>query len=157
MKTTKMAIAFAASAASFFAHAQSTTAQIDLRGTVALNCTIAVAPTAKATSLDLMGGEQNVSIGVVTEDCNSGSGYTVAIASQHGGQLRSVADDASAPLASYTASYDDAVGSIAAGLTATRNGAFFGRTGDLRINIPANPQAIAGDYSDSIILVIAAK
>ncbi len=157
MKTTKMAIAFAATAASFFANAQSTTAQIDLRGTVALNCTISVSPTAKATSLDIKAGEQNAAVGVVTEDCNSGSGYTVAIASQHGGQLRSVADDGSAPLANYTASYDDATGSIASGLTATRNGAFFGRTGNLLVNIPANAQAIAGYYSDSITVVIAAK
>ena len=157
MKTTKIALAFAASAASFFAQGQSTTAQIDLRGSVALNCTIGVTPTAKATSLDIKGGEQGVSVGVVTEDCNSGTGYTVAIASQHGGQLRTVANDASAPLANYSASYDDAVGSIVSGLTATRNGAFFGRTGDLRVSIPANAQAIAGNYSDSITLVIAAK
>ena len=157
MKTTKIALAFAASAASFFAQAQTSSAQIDLRGNVALNCTIGVTPTAKATSLDIKGGEQAVSVGVVTEDCNSGTGYTVAITSQHGGQLRSVADDASAPLASYTASYDDASGSIASILTATRNGAFFGRTGDLRVTIPANAQAIAGNYSDSITLTIAGK
>lgn len=155
MKSTKMAIAFLATTASFFASAQSTTAQLDLKGSVALNCTISVSATAKATSLDIKAGEQNAAVGVVTEDCNSGTGYTVAVTSLHGGQLRS--GDASAPLANYTASYDDALGSIAAGLTATRNGAFFGRTGNLLVSIPANAQAIAGNYSDSITLVIAAK
>ncbi|MDD2729941.1 hypothetical protein [Malikia sp.] len=155
MSTAKMVIAFAATAASFSSSAQSTTAQLDLRGTVALNCTISVSPTAKATSLNLQVGEQNQTIGTVTEDCNSGTGYTVSLTSQNGGQLRS--GDANAPLTSYTASYDDATGSIASGLTATRNGAFFGRTGNLLINIPANAQAIAGNYSDSISLVIAAK
>lgn len=130
-------------------------ASLHLKGIVPVSCTIAIAATAKAASLDLKGGEQNVSVGVVTEDCNSGNGYTVSIASQNGGQLRS--GDASAPLASYSASYDDAVGSIAAGLSASRSGAFFGRSGNLVVSVPANPQAIAGHYSDSITVVIAAK
>ena len=39
----------------------------------------------------------------------------------------------------------------------TRDGAFFNRTGDLRVTIPANAQAIAGNYSDSITLTIAGK
>ena len=155
MSIAKMVIAFAATSASFAASAQSATAKLDLVGKVALNCTISVTPTAKAASLDLKAGEQNASVGQVTETCNSGTGYTVAIASQNGGQLRS--GDASAPLANYSASYDDATGSIASSLTATRSKAFFGRTGNLLINIPANAQAIAGNYSDSITLVIAAK
>lgn len=152
MSIAKMVIAFAATSASFAASAQSATAKLDLVGKVALNCTISVTPTAKAASLDLKTGESNTSVGVVTEDCNSGSGYTVAMTSQNGGKL--VSGDVNAL---YTASYDDATGSIASSLTATRSKAFFGRTGNLLINIPANAQAIAGNYSDNITLVIAAK
>ena len=155
MSIAKMVIAFAATSASFAASAQSATAKLDLVGKVALNCTISVSATGKATSLDLKGGEQNAKVGVVTEDCNSGTGYTVAIASANGGQLRS--GDASAPLTNYTVSYDDAAGAIATGLTATRTKPLFGYTRDLLINIPANAQAISGNYSDSISLVIAAK
>ncbi|MDD2729940.1 hypothetical protein [Malikia sp.] len=130
-------------------------ASLNLAGQVSVSCTVTIAATAKTTSLDLKAGEQNQSVGVITETCNSSSGYTVSISSRNGGQLRS--GDASAPLTSYTASYDDATGSIASGLSAIRNGAFFGRTGNLLINIPANAQAIASNYSDSISLVIAAK
>lgn len=128
---------------------------LNLAGQVNVICTVTIAATAKAASLDLQAGEQNVSVGVVTEDCNSSNGYTVSVNSQHGGQLRS--GDASAPLARYTASYDDAAGSIAAGLTAKRKSAFFGRTVNLVVSVPANAQAIAGSYSDSITVVIAAK
>ena len=147
-----MVIAFAATFASFASSAQSTTAKLDLVGKVALDCTISVSPTAKAASLDLKAGESKTSVGVVTETCNSGTGYTVSMTSQNGGKL--VSGDINAL---YTASYDDATGSIASSLTATRNSAFFGRTGNLLINIPANAQAIAGNYSDNITLVIAAK
>mgnify|MGYP000930911352 CR=1 FL=1 len=128
---------------------------LNLLGVVPVSCSIAIATTAKAASLDLKAGEQSVSVGVVTETCNSGNGYTVAITSQHGGQLRS--GDASAPLASYSASYDDATGSIVSGLAASRNGAFFGRKANLVVSVPANAQAIAGNYSDSLTIVIAAK
>ena len=125
---------------------------LNLAGVVSTNCTVSIAATPKAASLDPKGGEQNTSVGVVTETCNSGSGYTVSITSQNGGKL--VSGDTSAL---YTASYDDATGLIASGLTATRNSAFFNRTGNLLINIPANDKAIAGNYADNITVVIAAK
>ena len=125
---------------------------LKLAGQVGVTCTVSIAATPKAASLDPKGGEQNTSVGVVTETCNSGSGYTVSITSQNGGKL--VSGDTSAL---YTASYDDATGLIASGLTATRNSAFFNRTGNLLINIPANDKAIAGNYADNITVVIAAK
>ena len=130
-------------------------ANLNLNGQVGAHCTVAIAATAKAASLDLKAGEQNASVGVITETCNSKSGYTVSISSKNGGQLRS--GDASAPLASYTAVYDDATGSIATGLSATRSKVVFNRSGNLLINIPANAQAIAGNYADNITVVIAAK
>ena len=155
--TSASASAIATASSSLASIATQAGSSLNLAGVVPVSCSIAIAATAKATSLDLKTGEQGVTVGVITENCNSSAGYTVAISSQTGGQLRSVAGDATAPLTSYTASYDDATGSIASGLSTTRKSAFFGRTGNLVVSIPANAQAIAGNYSDSITVVIAAK
>ena len=160
MKTIKIVFALAAAAAGFSANAQSQTvsAQLQLTGAIAQVCTIAVAPTAKATTLDLKNGESDAVVGTVTENCNAGAGYTVSVASQNGGQLRTVANDPSAPLASYSARYDDATGSLAAsGLSTTRTSANFDRQRNLFVSVTPNAQAIAGSYSDSITFVIAAK
>ena len=129
-----------------------------MKGTVAQSCTIAVTALAKAVALNITTGEVNAEVGEVTEDCNSGSGYTVSVTSSHNGQLRSNPSDATAPLATYSAIYDDASGKIDnGGLLATRAGAFFGRKGKLLVNVAANAQAIAGNYSDNVTFVIAAK
>ncbi len=161
MKTLKTVIALSAAFAGFAAHAQSnasTSARLEVKGSVAQSCTIAVTALPKAAALDLTGGESNAEVGEITEDCNSGSGYTVSVSSAHNGQLRSNPGDATAPLAAYSALYDDASGKIDnGGLVATRNGAFFGRKGKLLVNIAANAQAIAGNYSDNVTFVIAAK
>ena len=82
----------------------------------------------------------------------------MSVTSSHNGQLRSNPNDATAPLTTYSAIYDDASGKIDnGGLLATRNSAFFGRKGKLLVNVAANAQAIAGNYSDNVTFVIAAK
>ena len=161
MKTIKTVIALSAAFAAFSAHAQSTTstsAKLEMKGSVAQSCTIAVSALPKAAALNITAGEVNAEVGEITEDCNSGSGYTVSVSSAQGGQLRSNPNDATAPLTTYSAVYDDASGKIDnGGLLATRNGAFFGRKGKLLVSVAANAQAIAGDYSDNVTFVIAAK
>lgn len=132
------------------------TAKLDLLGVVASNCTIAVSPTAKASSLDLKGGETDTVVGTVTENCSSTRGYSVSITSTNAGQLRT--GSATEPLINYTARYDDATGSLATtGLDTKRNKASFNLQRSLLVSLPANPQAIAGNYSDSVTFVIAAK
>ena len=132
------------------------TAKLDLLGVVASNCTIAITPTAKASSLDLQRGETDTVVGTVTENCSSTRGYTVSITSQNGGQLRS--GGATAPLVNYSARYDNATGSLAAsGLDTRRNQASFNYQRSLLVSLPANPQVIAGSYSDSVTFVIAAR
>ena len=160
MKTIKTVIALTAAVAAFSASAQSTSstsAKLEMKGSVAQSCTIAVTALPKASALNITAGEVNTQVGEITEDCNSGSGYTVKVTSAQGGQLRSNPNDATAPLATYSASYDDATGTIASALVATRDGAFFGRKGKLLVNLTANAQAIAGNYSDNVTFVIAAK
>lgn len=160
MKTIKTVFALAAAASGFSAHAQTqtTSAQLQLTGAIAQICTIAISPTAKASTLDIKNGESDAVVGTVTENCNGGAGYTVSIASQNNGQLRTVASDPNAPLANYSARYDDATGSLAAsGLSATRATANFDRQRNLLVTVTPNAQAIAGSYSDSITFMIAAK
>jgi len=155
MNALKSALVLALFTAAFGAHAATDSAKLELRGTVAANCTIAVVPTAKATSLDIINGEKSTLVGVVTESCNSGNGYTVSLTSDNFGQLRSTA--AGAKITAYEAKYDDAVGAISKELVAGRDQAFFGRQGNLTVSFAGDQQAIAGVYSDVVNLVIKAK
>ena len=157
MKSFKSALTLVAVAAALFAGAAQAadTASLDISGTVAVSCNISVRPTAKATSLDILNGETAAVVGTVTETCNSGTGYQVSLSSSNRGQLVSAATG-STPT-SYTATYDDARGTIDAGMSTTRSQAYFGRTGDLAVSFGGNGQAIAGTYVDTINLVIAAR
>jgi len=57
----------------------------------------------------------------------------------------------------YQATYDDGAGAIASQIVATRNNAQFGRQGDLKVSFAGNSQAVAGQYNDTLNLIIAAK
>ena len=142
-------------AASFGAHAATESAKLELRGSVAVNCTIDVKPTAKATSLDILKGEKEALVGVITESCNSGNGYTVQATSDTAGQLLTKPNGAK-PTA-YEARYDDGQGAIAKEIVAQRDKAFFGRQGNLAVSFAGDEQAIAGVYADVVNLVIKAK
>jgi hypothetical protein len=130
-------------------------AGMELRGSVAINCTISITPTAKATSLDIVGGEKSTLVGTATESCNSGNGYTVEVSSSNQGSLVNKANGA-VPTA-YQAVYDDGTGQIDSKIVANRGKAQFGRQGKLLVTFAGNAQAIAGTYSDTVNLVIAAK
>ncbi len=156
MNASKSLIALAIIAASFGAFAaDQDAAKLELRGSVAVNCTIAVKPTAKATTLDILGGEKSTLVGVVTESCNSGNGYTVQVNSDNAGQLLSKSAGAKPTI--YTAAYDDASGDIAKELVAGRDKAFFNREGNLTVSFAGDSQAIAGVYSDIVNVLIKAK
>ena len=155
MNALKTTAALALIAAAFGANAATDTAKLELRGSVAVNCTIEVKPTAKATSLDILGGEKDTLVGVVTENCNSGTGYSVHVSSDNAGKLLSKSVGAKPTV--YEARYDDGVGEIAKEIVASRDKAHFGRQGNLTVSFAGDQQAIAGVYSDIINLVIKAK
>ena len=156
MNASKSLIALAVLASSFGAFAaDQDAAKLELRGSVAVNCTIAVKPTAKATSLDILGGEKSTLVGVVTESCNSGTGYTVQVNSDNAGQLLSKSVGAKPTI--YTAAYDDAAGDISKELVAGRDQAYFNREGNLTVSFAGDSQAIAGVYSDIVNVIIKAK
>lgn len=112
-------------------------------------------PTAKATNLDILTGETAAVVGTVTEDCNAGNGYTVSLTSANSGKLSSTATGSSPT--TYTAAYDNGTGSIATKITADRNSHQFGRQGQVQVSFPGNSQAVAGSYTDTLNIVIAAK
>jgi hypothetical protein len=161
MKSLKFTLAFVtAIVLTSVAHADDartslTTTSLELRGSVAVNCTIGITPTAKATNLDIVNGEKDTLVGVATESCNSGNGYTVQVSSNNQGSLINKANGATPT--TYQASYDDGAGSIASKIVAGRDKAQFGRQGKLLVSFSGNNQAIAGTYSDVINLVVAAK
>lgn len=129
-------------------------ATLELRASVPVNCTVDVAATTKASSLDLRTGEQDALVGVVTENCNSRNGYTVTVNSSQGSLLRSSTGNASA---AYSVRYDGMLGGSNGQVVVNRDRPSFSRQGNLMVTIPANRTAMAGDYSADLSLVIAAK
>ncbi|MBB6255266.1 hypothetical protein [Nitrospirillum iridis] len=129
-----------------------TSGSVKLSGTVSLTCTVAV--TDAGASLNILSGSSSVQVGSVVENCNDGAGYTITVASANGGSLKSSATGAQ-PVA-YTTNYDGTNGS-GSSFTVTRSGAQFNKTATMSVTVPANAQAIAGSYSDTLTVTIAGK
>ena len=137
---------------SLLALADSTSGTVALKGTVALVCTVGV--TDLNQSLNLTGGESNKSVGSIVENCNSGTGYNISVTSANAGKLKAASGTAEI---SYTVGYDGQSGGLASALTVARSTAQFAKTSALNVTVPANAQAIAGNYSDTVTITIAAK
>ncbi|MEA1651479.1 hypothetical protein UAJ10_21000 [Nitrospirillum sp. BR 11164] len=128
-----------------------TSGSIKLSGTVAQTCTVAV--TDAQTQLNILAGSNNVTVGSVVETCNDGAGYTITVASTNGGSLRGTSP--TVPPVSYTTIYDGQSGTGT--VNVTRSSAQFGKTATVAVTVPANAQAIAGSYSDTLTITIAGK
>ncbi len=145
------AAALIAAAAVTPALAQNASGTIQLKGNVALSCTIAVQDLNQ--SLALKAGETAKTVGSVTETCNSGSGYKITLASANAGKLKS-----GNFTINYTVSYDNgSAGSLTSQMVIDRATAQFGKKSDLKVTVPASDQYIAGDYADTVTVTIAAK
>ena len=125
---------------------------VALKGTVPLVCTVGV--TDMNQSLNLTGGESNKSVGSIVENCNSGTGYNITVSSSNAGKLKAASGTAEI---SYTVGYDGQSGGLTSNMTVARSGAQFSKTSALNVTVPANAQAIAGSYSDTVTITIAAK
>ncbi|MDE1145300.1 MAG: hypothetical protein PW843_01620 [Azospirillaceae bacterium] len=148
-------IAAAAIAATLFTAAPAladSSGTVKLSGVVSLSCVVTV--TDNNASLNILAGSSNVQVGSVVETCNDGAGYTITVASANGGALKSSATGAQA--VAYTTNYDGTNGS-GSSFTVTRSGAQFGKTAALYVTVPANAQAIAGTYNDTLTVTIAGK
>ncbi|MDE1145301.1 MAG: hypothetical protein PW843_01625 [Azospirillaceae bacterium] len=129
-----------------------TSGTVKLNGTVALTCTVAV--TDNNATLNILAGSSNVQVGSVVENCNDGAGYTITVASANNGALKSSANGAQA--VTYTTNYDGTNGS-GSSFTVSRSGAQFAKTAAMYVTVPANAQAIAGSYADTLTITIAGK
>ena len=145
------AAALIAAAAVSPALAQNASGTIQLKGNVALSCTIAVQDLNQ--SLALKAGETAKTVGSVTETCNSGSGYKITLASANAGKLKS-----GNFTINYTVSYDNnSAAALTSQMVVDRATAQFGKRSDLKVTVPASDQYIAGDYADTVTVTIAAK
>lgn len=132
------------------AMAQSTSGTIQLKGSVAKACTISVED--MGTTLNLVNGENAKAVGRVVENCNSSAGYDITINSTNAGKLKSGND-----LVPYTLVYDNQVQALNSAWTLNRNSAQFDKQVAVGVTIPANNRAVAGNYTDTITIQIAAK
>lgn len=147
-----LAITAAATSALLFAAAAeaSTSGTIQLKGSVATTCTISVSDV--NATLDIVGGENSRSVGTVVENCNSGSGYDITITSANAGALRS-----GNATVNYSVVYDNQTQTLGSPWTVNRNSAQFGKQVTVGVTIPARPNAVAGTYTDTLTIQIAAK
>ena len=110
-------------------------------------------PTQNGAQLDLTKGANNIVVGKVTETCNDPDGYSITFTSQGGGKLTS--NGASVP---YTASYDNVnQQSLGSQMRLSRNNAAFGVVKDLKVSVDSGSNRVAGSYSDTITVTIAAN
>ncbi len=144
------AAALIASAIAAPAMAQNSSGNFQLKGNVALSCTIAVQDLGQ--SLSLKAGETNKTVGSVTETCNSGSGYRITLASANSGKLKS-----GNFTIDYSVNYDSYTGALTSQAVVDRANAQFGKKSDLKVTVGASDQYIAGDYADTVTVTIAAK
>jgi len=132
-----------------------TSGKIELQGRVGENCTVAVTQLPKGTALDIVTGEKAAQVANVVESCNIGAGYKVSLTSANAGKLLNPLTGAQT--VRFDVGYDNATGVIAQELVALRDTAQFGKQVPVTVSFPANPQAIAGTYSDTVTVTIAAK
>lgn len=148
-----LAAAAAIAGAASGANAQAASGTIRLSGTVAVNCTVAV--TDLNQSLNLVAGETSKQVGSVIENCNSGTGYTITVASANTGRLTSTGTGTS-PV-SFTLGYDGQSSTLATALSLTRSTAQFAKTVPVTVTIPAAANRIAGTYTDTLTVTIDAR
>ncbi|MEA1674465.1 spore coat protein U domain-containing protein [Nitrospirillum sp. BR 11163] len=135
------------------AWAAGATGAIHISATVPTVCTVAV--TDSNATLDLVNGQNAVTVGSVTEQCNAGNGYTVSVASANSGTLKSGATGSSA--VAYNLTYDNTTAAKNGSLTTDRAGSPDSRQSTLAVSLPGNNQAVAGQYRDTVTISIAAK
>lgn len=107
-------------------------------------------------TLDLVNGQNSLTVGSVTEQCNAGNGYTVSVASANSGVLKSSSSTTTTSVP-YNLTYDSNTASKTGTLTADRTTATQNRQGTLAVSLPGNAQAVAGHYQDTVTVSIAAK
>ncbi len=148
MNAKLIAAATAALLAAASPAAANTQGTLQLNGTVAQVCTISVQDGNQ--SLNISGGENTKQVGTVTENCNRGAGYSIAVTSANAGRLVSGNN-----FVAYSVTYDGQANAV--GQTVARTAAQFNKVSPVAVTMPANPTAIAGTYADTLTFTISAQ
>jgi hypothetical protein len=132
---------------------------LQLRGQIALACSIRVDATQVATSLDLTQSETDLSVASVTETCNSGTGYTIKVSSQGNGSLYGPLD-----AVTYQLKYDEVEADLSASQVSpvlvtnvTGKTGAEGVTKDVTISYSTDGSLSGGTYEDTLVFTVAAK
>ena len=133
--------------------AQSQQATITLRGTVAMDCSIAISST--SATVNLTAGQQSVPVATVQERCNAANGYVVSVSSQNGGRLTSEGEGSSG--VGYSLHYGDTSSAQNGSINTNRAVSGAARSTVLSVSVPASPTLPAGEYQDTVVISITAK
>lgn len=133
-----------------------TTGTLLLSGTVAVNYELTVAAQTGHNALNILAGESNDLVGIVTEKTNNPTGYKIKMSSANAGLLKNGTIDS----VSYTISYNGAT-AVTPSLTPTlvktvNTAAPGGNLSNVSITFPAKPLALAGTYTDTLTFTIEA-
>ncbi|PIK15600.1 fimbrial protein [Halobacteriovorax sp. JY17] len=110
------------------------------------------------TNLDLVNGEEDLKVAVVTEETNSNTGYKILVRSANGGLLKNGALDSVA----YTVKYDGeaTARSLTTSDVAVKNvstGGVYDHESDFEVSLTGSGSAAAltqGTYSDTVTFTI---
>jgi spore coat protein U-like protein len=161
MKNSKVVLAALATVFMAQASLAATSGSLLLRGVVGVVNEITVAAEGSDNlNLNILGGESNKLVGKATEKSNNLAGYKITISSPTNGQLRHTVD--ATKYSSYTISYGgaSAVAPTVSGVqvkNVTSLNSLTTNISEIRANITANPNAVAGTYEDTLTVTITAN
>ncbi len=135
-----------------------TTGSLQLRGAIVPQLELSVTPSADALNVNVQAGNSGLKVATVSESCNDKNGYDITMTSANGGKLVSVNGGET----TYELSYNG----LSAGQptvspktikTVTNITGATTVMSDVLINVTAAPNAVAGEYLDTLTFSIVAK
>jgi hypothetical protein len=131
-----------------------------LSGSVSAIYDLQITPKPESTTLNIVAGENNLSVATVSEQSNALNGYKINMRSANGSQLNNTAD--STKSTSYTISYDGATAVIlsTSDQTVKTVSSLPGLTtvaSDVSVNVAPYGTAPAGTYTDTVTISIVAN
>jgi len=135
-----------------------TSATLYLSGTVAKSASISVTSALGASSLNLLSTPSSaITVGTLTEVCNSTSGYTVSVQSANGGSLKgAISGNTDSVAYSFYQNGSAVTLSTSSTNMITASSKTSGANQTLTLNYTGNPALTADVYSDTLTFTIAA-
>src|SRR5882757_7224709 len=127
-----------------------------LQGVVSTSYDLVVTPQTAATTLNILGGESNKLVAVVTETTNNPTGFKIKLSSANAGQLKNNTVDSLTYQLSYNGGTATQPSLIPALVKTSVTAAPGGVTSNVNITFPAKPLALAGTYTDTVTVSIEA-